>query len=59
MSVVRQWLPPKEAEAALAEEPYRFNAIFAALKQDWESSAEVETSSRCLRSLRWLSLVKR
>lgn len=58
MSVVRQWLPPGEAEAALKEDPRRFRAIFSALRSDWEKNKHLEPSQRSLQSLKWLSLVR-
>ena len=59
MSVLRQWLPPGEAEAALKEDPVRFKGIFDALERDWRRNEGLEASLRSLRSLEWLSLVRR
>ena len=59
MSVVRQWLPPAEAEAALQEDPRRFAAVFSAVRASWDASKTLDPSLRSLKTLEWLALVRR
>lgn len=59
MSVIRTWLPPPEVEAAVTEDPERFRAIFKALRDQWKSDEHLGPSLRSLKTLEWLSLVRR